>query len=157
MGRLHASYFKVVTAGGDLDAATERELAKNVVTLTGEGKMVEHIVSDNPNPVERYEIGTGFNLKGVIVYDDDQDAVDLLGGSITSSVYTKTHGIRTLPKKDIRVGVYRKDGEIVTYDLTDMNFMPKVEAAFEQDKRTYLPFELMSTSTSDLTIDNSAA
>lgn len=157
MGRLHAKYFKVAVAGGDLDAATERELAKNEINLKGTDHVVEHITHDHPEPKERYGIGSGYEIKGVMVYDDDNDLVDMFGGTLTANVYTKVQGIRTLPMKDIRFGVYRKDGLIVLYDFTDMNFMPEFEAQFAQNNRTYLPFTLKSTKTTDFTVDNMAA
>lgn len=157
MARLHAKYFKIVAANGDLDAASEISLANNAVNVMAEGVMVEHTITTNPSPVERYEIGTRFSVKGTLAYDDDTYLTSILGGSLTSSVYTKQQGIRTLADKDIRIGIYRHDGAIVLHDFTDVNFVPKFELAYEQGKRTYLPFEAVGTNTSEMTIDNSAA
>jgi len=157
MRTLHAKYIKIVAAGGDLSTAPEKKLAKNAVVIKAEPSLVEHITADNPNPQERYEIGTGFELKGVLGDSDLDDLVFILGGTHTTNVYTKTQGVRTLPKYDIEVGVYRpSDAKIIKYTLTDMEFTAAVEESFEQGNVKYLPFTAQSVATSDLTIDNSA-
>lgn len=157
MRTLHAKYIKIVAAGGDLGAASELTLTKDAATVKGSPSIVEHICSDNPNPVSREEIGTLFEAKGILSATLDE-LVFLMGGSHVTSVYTKTQGVRTLPKYDIRFGVYRPaDGLIILEDFTDMQFVGEIEKAFEQGKNTYLPFTAMSTNTSDYTIDNSAA
>src|SRR3972149_10940223 len=156
MARLHATYFKLVNAGGDLDAATQRSIVDNDLELNAEGVVVEHIISSNPSPVERYEIGTKITGKFVMIYDDENDALDVLGGSLVSSVYTKAQGTRTLAKKDMRFGIIRtSDHTVIPMDITDVNLTPKMQLKFKQGSRTYLPCEFMGTSTSDLTIDNS--
>jgi hypothetical protein len=157
MRTLHARYIKIVAAGGDLDAASEISLAKDVVVLKSSPNIVEHVCSDNPNPVERQEIGTGFEIRGVLAAATLDDLVFLVGGSHITNVYTKIQGIRTLPKYDIRLGIYRPaDGLIILEDLTDMHFVGEIEQAFEQGNNTYIPFTAKATATSDLTIDNSA-
>ena len=156
MDRLHAKYIKIVDAGGDLDAAAEMELASDQVVLTVTPEIVEHVISKSPLPKERYEIGTNLAVKGVLAAASLTEIQTLLGGNITSNVWTKTQGVRTLPKYDIRIGVYRpSDGEIVEHTLTDMQFIAAGEMAFEQKKKSYLPFEAAGTDTSDITIDNS--
>lgn len=156
MDRLHASYIKVVAAGGDLDAATAIDLANEKVSITLTPEIVEHIITNSPLPKERYEIGTNIGCKAVMASADLSEIVTLLGGTVTSNVYTKTQGVRTLPKYDIRIGVYRpSDGVVVPHDMTDMHFIAAVEMGFEQKKKSYLPFEAAATDTSDFTIDNS--
>lgn len=158
MDILHAKYIKIVAAGGNLGAATERSLTKEKIAVSDKGVLAEHTLSTNPNPVARHEIGTEFSVKGVLGQADEELLPTLLGGTTTSNVWTKVQGIRTLTMYDIEIGVYRAtDGLIVKHTLTDMNFMPEAEFGHEQTKRTYLPFTLMSTATSDHSIDNSAA
>jgi hypothetical protein len=158
MDRLQAAYIKIVTAGGDLNAAPELDLATDKVSIIVTPEVVEHIITRSPLPKERYEIGTNLAVKGVLASASLQEIQYLLGGSVVSEVYTKTQGVRTLPKYDIRVGVYRpSDGVVVPHDLTDMHFVAAVEMGFEQKKKSYLPFEAKGSDTSDFTIDNSVS
>lgn len=156
MQQLHCKYIKIVTANGDLDAAAETKLTKDVVSVKGEQVIVEHILSTNPNPNARYEIGSKFEIKGILADPALTDYVTLFGGSQVNNVYTKTQGIRTLGKYDIRLGVYRNDAAIIERTYTDMQFNVAQEQGFEQGKVTYLPFTAVSTETTDETIDNSA-
>lgn len=157
MAILHAKYFKIVPANGNLGSATELKLALDSVSIKKEGKLVEHFTSDHPAAAERYEIGSLYEIKGTLVFDDPSILTYIFGGAYTAGVYTKQQGIRTLPNYDIRIGHVRTDGETVPEDFTDVNFTPLVEQSFEQGKRTYLPFTAMGTATSENTLDNSAA
>jgi len=133
------------------------KLALDAVSIKGTGSIVEHITSENPNPVDRVEIGTEFEVRGVLGAASQSELVTVMGGSVASNVYSKIQGIRTLPKFDMRIAVHRaSDGKLVLKDITDLNFMPELEESFEQKKRFYLPFIAKSTDTSDYTSDNSA-
>ncbi|NIR51766.1 hypothetical protein GWO43_24635 [candidate division KSB1 bacterium] len=157
MDKLHAKYIKIVTTGGDLDAATEIKLAQDTVTIKHTGAVVEHKHSQNPNPDERTEWGTEWEIRGVFSLATQSELVTLLGGSENANVYTKTQGIRTLSNYDVRIAVYRaSDGLLVLKDVTKVNFMPEVEESYEAGSRFYLPFMMKSTDTSDYTSDNSA-
>lgn len=157
MNKLHASYIKFVAANGDLGAATELKLAKDAIGLDVTGEMIEHITSQNPNPEDRTEIGSLFEIRGVLALADQDTFVQIFGGAHNSSIYTKTQGIRVLPHYDIRVAVYRKpDALLILKDFTDMDFLPELKEAYEQSKQFYLPFTLKSTATSIYTSDNSA-
>lgn len=156
-GRLHVRYVKIVPAGGDLDAATPLDVTNQAVTFSVEDVLVEHIITTNPNPAERYAIGTRFSLKAQLAYDDDSQLTYLLGGTYGNGIYHKPQEIRTLPLRDLRLEVYRTDTEIVNYDFNDVHFIPKFESSFEQGKRTYLSFEIMGTATTEMTIDNTPA
>jgi hypothetical protein len=157
MLQLHCKYIKIVAANGDLDAAAEIGLTKDVVSVKADAVIVEHILSTNPNPADRFEIGSKFEIKGILADPSLANYVIFFGGVQNSNVYTKTQGIRTLGKYDIRLGVYRNDGLIIERNYTDMEFTAPQEQAFEMGKMTYLPFAAMSTSTTEETIDNSAA
>jgi len=157
MDKLHAKYIKFVNTGGDLGAASELKLAKDAVVLKQTGVVHEHVTSDNPNPEDVTEIGTNYEIRGVLAAASQAHMVEILGGAENSSVYTKSQAIRTLPKKDIRLAVYRKtDGLLVLKDLTNMTFVPEVEESYESGKQFYLPFVAKSTATTDYTSDNSA-
>lgn len=157
MNKLHAKYIKFVTAGGNLATATEMKLAKDVLGIDGTGEIIEHITSQNPNPEDRTEIGSMFEVRGVLALASQDEFVNVFGGTHNSNVYTKTQGIRVLPDYDVRVAVYRKsDGQLILKDLTNMNFIPELKEAYEQGKQYYLPFTLKSTSDTAYTSDNSA-
>lgn len=156
MNLLHAAHFKIVAAGGDLDAAPEILLEKTDVNVEAERVILEDFTSQFPQPVERYEIGTNFMVKGVFSQADLDRVVEMIGGVNTLEVYTKIQQVLILAKYDIRLGIYRPtDGLIVPWTLTDMQNVAKVSWAMANGKKTYLPFEFKGTHTSDLTIDNS--
>lgn len=155
MDFLHAKYLKIVAAGGDLSAAPEKKFTKEVASLKVERKLAESFVSETSQPIRRAEVGTDFNLKGVLEQADLDDLVFLIGGVHTTGTFTKTQTVAALPKYDIEVGVYRpSDGAIVPWTLTNVNFVQAVEFKFEHAKWSYMPVEAMGTSESSLTIDN---
>ena len=158
MDVLHAKYFKFVAAGGDLDAASERKLAMNALSVKYTEKIVENKSSQAVNPEDRHSIGIIPEGRGVLQAGTQDDLVAVHGGSHTGNVWTKGQSIRTLKKYDVRFAYYRaSDGLLVIEDWTDMNFIPETELSYEQEKMTYLPFALMATATTDVTRDNSAA
>jgi hypothetical protein len=153
---LHAAHFKIVAAGGDLDAAAEILLQKEAVTVDIERSILEDFTSQFPQPITRYELGSDFMVKGVLSAATLDRIVELIGGTNTSEVYTKTQQVLVLSKYDIRLGVYRpSDGVVVPWTFTDMQNIAKVSFKMEHGSITYLPFEFRGTYTSDLTIDNS--
>lgn len=157
MRTLHAFYLKYVTADGDLSAATEHKLFDDTLTISAEGVLVERILSNNPNPKDRIEIGSKYTLKCMLGDSALDQLTAVFGGAVTSNVFTKNQGIRTLAGYDIEVGVKRpSDGATIKITLTDMNFIPNFEEVFKQGDNQYLPVELQSTSETTYSMDNSA-
>ena len=157
MNLLHIRAMKIVTAGGDLGGASELLLEKNAVGIKATGEIIEHIISDNPNPKDRTEIGTLLEVKGVFAEATLDDLVKILGGTHTANVFTKTQGVRVLSHFDVRfISVRKSDQADVLIDLTYMDFIPEWDSQYEQKKQTYLNFTLKSTRTSEYSIDNSA-
>jgi hypothetical protein len=155
MDFLHATYVKIVAAGGDLDAASENKLAKEVARINIAPAIVERMSSNSPAPNTRAEVGTLFESDFVMMAATLDHLVLALGGTHSSSVFTKTQGFRTLPKYDIRFGVVRaSDGLIQTLDITDIQFVDPVELPFEHGQWTYLKLKAKGTDTSELVWDN---
>lgn len=147
MARLKAKYIKIVAAGGDLDGATEKKLSQDAVQFTIEGNVIDHLTSDNVNPKDRYEDGTMYALKGKLCDVLEDDLVLIAGGAVATSVYTKTQGIRALPKYDIELGVLQHSGTILKKTLTNMQFVDTTDLSYEVAGVTYLPFSAKSTDT----------
>lgn len=157
MNSLHGKYMKIVAAGGDLDGASELDLAKGAVSIKLNGVLVLQEGSENPNPTERREIGTTIEVKGVLEFATRTEAHQIIGGTNSASVHTKTQSIRTLPKYDIRIATHRADDTLLDlHDCTNMNLIPDLEKSFEQGSQFYLPVMGMSTKTSTYSDDYSA-
>ena len=66
----------------------------------------------------------------------------------------EAYRIRTLADWDIELGV-KQAGGTKKWTLTNMQFDPNFEQAFEQNKITYVPFKLMSKDDTAFEIDES--
>jgi hypothetical protein len=156
MNQLHAKYFRYVVAGGVLSTAPANEILNEEVGVKASPKLIEHILSSNPNPDTRIRIGTEFEARLTMGEATLDDAKAAAGGTHVANVYTLGQDIAELTKYDIRLDVVRSsDGAIIEVDLTDMQFTSGLDLKYVSGKRTYLPIELKSTATSDMTIDNS--
>lgn len=154
MNLLHAEYAKLIAQGGDLGAATERELiADENLTCKAEGVELDHIISTNPSPKEVIEIGTKIDGKFILAAGDRDDFVHILGGTHAADVYSKTQDIRILPQKDLRFRVATTAAGFVLIDLIYMFLTAMVEWTFKQNERFYLPVEYRGSNLSVLTID----
>ena len=160
MQELYPSYVKTVAADGDLDAASQRKLIQDVpYKLTIDRKLLEHILSDNPNPNEIIALQPSFLSTYVMGAAEYTDMPNVLGrGTASGDIYTLTQGIDSLSKFDHRIAVMRTDGTTLTFiDITDLFYVPKLEAQFQAAGRFYLPCEMKGSDTSQLTWDISPA
>lgn len=156
MNQLHVKYVHYVAAGGVLASAPAHEVLNEEVGIKATPKIIEHILSSNPSPKTRYRIGTEFEARFTFGEATLDEAKAAAGGTHTTNVFTLGQDIAELTKYDIRFDVVRpSDGAIVEVDLTDMQFTSGLDFKYVSGKRLYLPAELKSTATSDLTIDNS--
>jgi hypothetical protein len=151
---LHATSFKYVAAGGNIGAASALTLIEGEnSTVKSTGKVIDHILSTNPNPAERVVIGREFELKTVLAAAALTDFEAYFAGAEDADVYVEDQSIATLELYDVRLTVQTTTNATSrTFDLTDMNFIPEWEATFKQGDRFYMPLTLKSTNTSDLTI-----
>lgn len=155
MNQLHVKYFRYVAAGGTLSSAAANEVLNEEVGIKASPKLIEHILASNPNPDTRYRIGTEFEVRLTMGEATLDDAKAAAGGTHVANVYTLGQDVAELTKYDIRLDVVRpSDGAIVEVDLTDMQFMSGLDLKYASGKRTYMPVELKSTATSEMTIDN---
>jgi hypothetical protein len=159
MNILQANYAKIVAADGDLDSAAQLDLYgddKNI-SFKVEGIEVEKILSSHPNPTAIYEVGTNLEISFVLAEIDLDKIVQILGGTHTSGVYTKSQGTRTLSQYDLRFGVKRTDNAIVKIDFTYMHLKPLWEDEIKNQGLTLLPVSAKGSNLSVFKVDNSAA
>jgi len=159
MNLLHVKYFKYVAANGNLAGASEHQLVNAEVSEKIESHLVERILSDNKNPADRYRVGYGVSIKGVLSNASQADKAVFFGGTVTSEVYTRTQGVAKLAKYDLRLAVIDADtGLLVLKDYFDMQFIGNEENSFKEAGAgiSNIAFEAMSTSTTDVSEDASA-
>jgi len=139
---IHAKYAKIVDTGGDLDAATQRKLIGDEnLSIIIEGRTIEQILSDNPNPHEIHEVGTKAEAKFVLAAADRNDFNTVIGGTYAAGTLTKSQGIRALSQYDLRFAVNDTSDATHLIDLTKMWITPKIEYLFKEGDRWYLPIE----------------
>jgi hypothetical protein len=151
---LHANSFKYVAAGGNVGAAGAKTLIEGEnATIKSTAKVIDHILSTNPNPAERVVIGREFEMRVVLAAADMADFDDYFAGTYDEGTYTEDQSIITLDLYDVRLTVQTTTQATTrTMDLTDMNFIPEWEQSYKQGERYYLPLVIKSSNTSDLTM-----
>lgn len=155
MNFLHVSQIRWVATGGNLGTATPKQVTQDVVELTISEAIIEHLISQYPQPLNRYGIGINFKVKGILANATLDDLVIMKGGTHVANVYTRTQSVRSLPAYDLRLEVYRTtDGASKNWDITQVHFVADVALAFQHKKVTYMPFEAQGTYLSSLTITN---
>lgn len=155
MNFLHVSQIRWIATGGNLSTATPKTVTKDVVELTMNEALIEHFISQYPQPLTRYGIGINFKVKGILAAATLDDLAIMKGGTHLSNTYTRSQSVRTLPAYDLRLEVYRpSDGATKNWDVTAVQFTADVVLGFQHGKVTYMPFEANGTYTSSLTITN---
>ncbi len=160
MKKLHVSYVKLATAadGAGLDAATERKIVQEAVTLDIEGVEIEHLLSTSPNPEEIVEDGSKINARAVLADATYQDLLDIFGGTYVDQVWEKDQDPRTLTVKDFRMRVQSTElGKFYLIDITNVYVVPKVSFSFAPGKRYYLPLEIKGSADSVIRRDDANA
>lgn len=157
MDLLQANSMKVVVAGGDLAAAPQRSLKDDVLQLDIEQFLVEQRTSESRSPKARYRTGYNGKAAGMMANVDLDQMVEMIGGSHAADVFTLTFdSFNTMPLYDVEFGILDGvSGTNKTIKITNVQFMGNVSLPFQAGEFTYLPFELGTTKTSVLTIDNS--
>lgn len=160
MKKLHVSYVKLAAAadGAGLDAATERKVVQEAVTLDIEGVEIEHLLSTSPNPQEIVEDGSKIKARAVLADATYQDLVDIFGGTYVAELWEKNQDPRTLTVKDFRMRVQSTElGKFYLMDLTNVYVVPKVTFSFAPGKRYYMPLEIKGSSETVIRRDDSNA
>lgn len=157
MELLHAEYFKMVAAGGDLDTAAERDLIQGEnAAVELEGVQIEHLLSTSPNPNQIHQAGTKIKLRAVLAAATRDDMVNILGGSHTDGVFTLDQTPRNLGKFDVRFRIATiNNGKFGLMDVTNCFVEPNWKGAFKHGARYYLPFDIKGADDSVFTYDGS--
>jgi len=159
MNILYPTGIKFVAAGGAIAATALRTLPQGVPLKHNiERKIIEHILSDNPNPDEIYALQPS-HLVDFSFSDAEYTDLPILlgGGTATGDVFTLTQTVNNLALYDLRIQAMRVNGTIVFIDLTNMFFIPKLDAQFVDNGELFIPAQMKGSRTSVLTWDISPA
>jgi len=143
MELLHCT--KITVGAADFDLI-EGEPA----TLKSTAKIIDHILSTNPNPAERVVVGREFEVRAVLAAASLANMTTFFGGS---AAHVENQDIATLAEHTVVLTVQTTtDGEYKTVTVIAMNIIPEFEMSFKLGERYYLPIVAKSSETSTLTV-----
>lgn len=160
MNTLYAEYIKTIVNGvGTLGAAAIRRLPQGQpIKWNMERKVIDHILSNNPNPNARFLLPANFMAQFSFSDAEYTDLPMIMGGgTATGDVFTLTQALATASKYDLRIAARNASNVIMFLDFTAMFFTPKIEAQFVDNGELFIPAELTSSDTSQFTWDISPA
>jgi hypothetical protein len=140
---LHAT--KITIGGSDFDLI-EGESA----TIKNTAKIIDPILSTNPNPAERVVVGREFEVKAVLAAASLANMTTFFGGS---GAHVENQDIATLAEFAVTLTVQTTtDGAEKSVALIAMNIIPEYEMSFKLGERYYLPIVAKSSETTTMTI-----
>ena len=151
---LHAKSFKYVAADGDLGAAGALTLieGQNAV-VKSTAKVIDHILSTNPNPAERVIVGRSYEMTAVLAAASEADFEAYFGGAEDGGTYEEDQTIQSLELYDVQLAVQTTTNATSrTMTLTDVFFSPEWEMSFKQGERFYMPIKVTGSNATTLTI-----
>jgi hypothetical protein len=143
MELLHATKITIGVADFDL---IEGENA----TVKSTPKIIEHILSTNPNPNERVIVGREFEVKAVMAAASLTNMTTFFGGT---GAHVENQDIAVLAEHTIALTIQTTtDDAYKSVTVTAMNIIPEYEMAFKLGERYYLPITAKSSETTTMTI-----